>query len=475
MKKKKKKKNIIFKVIASIYSILYIIFIGLLFYLNIIPDKYMLPLVITTVLISILLVFLLVKKNVKTKIKWVCVVFVCLLSIIYTAGTYYMYTTINFLGKLNNVTKQVEKYYVVVNNDSEYKNEKQLKNEEITTLNKKNDLDNEALDKLKKELSVTYNEVENLNDIEASLKNNHPIFVSSSLYNILCESMYEIDEYSEILYTIEVSKKVSKIENKKDVTNESFNIYISGADSSGTINSMARSDVNMLVTINPKTHKILLTSIPRDYYVTLHSFGAKDKLTHAGIYGINESVSTVEDLLDIEINYYAHVNFTTLINIVDVIGGIDVYSDYTFTTHGMGVKYTFYAGNNTLNGQKALAFARERKSFVDGDKQRVKNQQKVLSAILNKVMNSSTILTNYSDILNALGNSFQTNMSQSEITSLVKKQLNDMSSWSIENISLDGSGSHNVTYTYGNQLLYVMNPDISSVTNVKNQINEIIK
>ena len=475
MKKKKKKKNIIFKVIASIYSILYIIFICLLFYLNIIPDKYMLPLVITTVLISILLVFLLVKKNVKTKIKWVCVVFICLLSIIYTTGTYYMYTTINFLGKLNNVTKQVEKYYVVVNNDSEYKNEKQLKNEKITTLNKKNDLDNEALDKLKKELSVTYNEVENLNDIEASLKNNHPIFVSSSLYNILCESMYEIDEYSKIIYTIEVNKEVSKIENKKDVTSEPFNIYISGADSSGMINSMARSDVNMVVTVNPKTHKILLTSIPRDYYVTLHSFGAKDKLTHAGIYGINESVSTVEDLLDIEINYYAHVNFTTLINIVDVIGGIDVYSDYTFTTHGMGVKYTFYAGNNTLNGQKALAFARERKSFVDGDKQRVKNQQKVLSAILNKVMNSSTILTNYSDILNALGNSFQTNMSQSEITSLVKKQLNDMSSWSIENISLDGSGSHNVTYTYGNQLLYVMNPDISSVTNVKNQINEIIK
>ncbi len=475
MKKKKKKKNIIFKVIASIYSILYIIFIGLLFYLNIIPDKYMLPLVITTVLISILLVFLLVKKNVKTKIKCVCVVFICLLSIIYTAGTYYMYTTINFLGNLNNVTKQVEKYYVVVNNDSEYKNEKQLKNEEITTLNKKNDLDNEALDKLKKELSVTYNEVENLNDIEASLKNNHPIFVSSSLYNILCESMYEIDEYSKIIYTIEVNKEVSKIENKKDVTSEPFNIYISGADSSGTINSMARSDVNMVVTVNPKTHKILLTSIPRDYYVTLHSFGAKDKLTHAGIYGINESVSTVEDLLDIEINYYAHVNFTTLINIVDVIGGIDVYSDYTFTTHGMGVKYTFYAGNNTLNGQKALAFARERKSFVDGDKQRVKNQQKVLSAILNKVMNSSTILTNYSDILNALGNSFQTNMSQSEITSLVKKQLNDMSSWSIENISLDGSGSHNVTYTYGNQLLYVMNPDVSSVTNAKNQINEIIK
>ena len=474
MKKKKQRKNLVFKIIAGIYSALFIVFMGILLYLNIVPDKYMLPLFVTTVIISILLVFLTIKKNIKTKIKWICVVFMCLLSIIYGVGTYYMYTTINFLGKLDNVTKQVEKYYVVVNNESDYKDENDLKNEEITVLNKKNDLDNEALDKLKKELFVTYNEVENLNDIESSLKDNEPIFVSSSLYNILCESMYEIDEYSEILYTIEVSKKVNKIENKKDVTNESFNIYISGADSSGTINSMARSDVNMVVTINPKTHKILLTSIPRDYYVTLHSFGAKDKLTHAGIYGINESVSTVEDLLGIEINYYAHVNFTTLINIVDVIGGIDVYSDYTFTTHGMGVKYTFYTGNNTLNGQKALAFARERKSFVDGDKQRVKNQQKVLSAILNKVANSTTILTNYSDLLNAVGSSFQTNMSQSEITALVKKQLNDMPSWTIENISLDGSGSNNVTYTYGNQLLYVMVPDGDSVYAAQTKIKEVM-
>lgn len=474
MKKLKGKKNLIFNVIAVVYMILYIIFVGTLLYLNVLPDKYLWPAIISTLLLTGILVFLLIKKTIKRKIKWICVGFIILFSLVYSIGTYYMYETINFMGKLNNVTKQVEKYYVVVNNDSDIKEKEQVKNQTVTTLNKKNELDNKALDKLKKEYSVKYDEVENLNDIEFALKDNKIIFVSSSLYAILCESMYEIDEYSKIIYTLEVSKEVVKIENNKDITNDSFNIYISGADSYGAINSVTRSDVNMVVTVNPKTNQILLTSIPRDYYVTLPTFGAKDKLTHAGVYGINESVATIENLLNIKIDYYAHVNFSTLIGVVDAIGGVDVYSDYTFTTHGMGVKYTFYQGMNHLNGNEALAFSRERKSFSDGDRQRVKNQQKVLSAIMKKAMNSGTILTNYSSILNAIGNSFQTNLTQQEITKLVKKQLDKMPSWNIESINLDGTGAYDITYTYGNQRLYVMIPDNNTVMSAQNKINTVI-
>ena len=205
----------------------------------------------------------------------------------------------------------------------------------------------------------------------------------------------------------------------------------------------------------------------------MHSKKAKDKLTHSGIYGVSETVTTVEDLLNVDINYYVRVNFTTVIKLVDTIGGVDVYSNYNFTTN-TEPSYTFSKGYNHLNGGKALAYSRERYSFSDGDNQRVKNQQQVIEAIINKVLDSTTILTKYTSILNSLEGSFQTNIEQSEISKLVKNQLENMSSWTVKSNSLTGTGSYGPTYSMGSQELYIMLPDSTSVQNAKSQIKAVI-
>lgn len=224
------------------------------------------------------------------------------------------------------------------------------------------------------------------------------------------------------------------------------------------------------MSINTNTHEALLTSIPRDYYVTLHSYGAKDKLTHSGIYGVNETVKTAEDLLDTDINYYVRVNFTTVIKLVDKLGGIDVYSDYNFSRNG----YNFKKGYNHINGDAALVFSRERYSFAGGDNQRVKNQQHVIEAVMKKVLNSTTLLTKYTDILDSLKGSFQTNIAQDDISSLVKDQINNMSSWTIKSNSLTGTGASSSTYSMGSTKLYVMVPNSTSVTSAKEKIDEVL-
>lgn len=214
----------------------------------------------------------------------------------------------------------------------------------------------------------------------------------------------------------------------------------------------------------------MLTSIPRDYYVLLPEFNEYDKLTHAGIYGIETSVSAVENLLDTTINYYIKVNFTSLIDIVDALGGITVESNYDFTTQD---GYHFTKGTNELNGKEALSFARERKAFADGDRIRGQNQELILASLINKAM-SASIITNYVDLLNALDDKFVTNITDEEITDFIKKQISEMPSWNINAISLDGSNAYDYTYSYKSQKLYVMKPYEESVLNAKGQINNTL-
>ena len=214
------------------------------------------------------------------------------------------------------------------------------------------------------------------------------------------ESIENFENDVRILDTISIKIESNVKVKDADVTKESFNIYISGNDIYGNILSVSRSDVNIIATVNPNTHKILLTTVPRDFYVQLHgTSGYRDKLTHAGVYGIDMSVSTMEDLLDLDINYYMRVNFTSLMKLVDAIGGVDVESDYSFRAAS---GESFVKGINHMNGKQALAFSRERKAFSDGDRQRGKNQQKVIIAILNKTLSSTTLITSYTDILDFL-------------------------------------------------------------------------
>lgn len=256
-----------------------------------------------------------------------------------------------------------------------------------------------------------------------------------------------------------------------EVPEGTFVMYISGADTWGRASTKSRSDVNILAVVNTNTKKVLLVSTPRDYYVPLSiSNGVKDKLTHAGIYGINTSMETLEMLYGVDIQYYVKVNFTGFVGIIDALGGVDVYSDSTFT---VGEDFSYTQGMNYMSGIEALAFARERYSFSGGDRARGTHQMEVIKAVLNKCA-SSSILYNYADVMNSISGCFTTNMSQQKIASLVKMQLGDMAQWTITSMSVDGTGASKTTYSIPSQKAYVMIPDEATVQAAKDSIAAVL-
>ena len=234
----------------------------------------------------------------------------------------------------------------------------------------------------------------------------------------------------------------------------------------------------MIVTINPNTHTVLLTSIPRDYYVQLHSTtGYKDKLTHAGLYGIDMSMNTIGDFMDTEIDYYVKVGFQSVIKLVDLVGGVDIYSDTSFKSHcgdGGAKRVYIKKGMNHLNGAQALSSARERYAYSNGDIHRGQNQQQVIEAVLNKIITNKSLLLKYDSLLNSFSELYKTNIPKELITLLIKQQLEDMSSWTIEKQTLNGYDGSNYTYSWPNQYLYVMIPDTKSVEKAVKKIDEVL-
>lgn len=250
-----------------------------------------------------------------------------------------------------------------------------------------------------------------------------------------------------------------------------FVVYISGVDTWGSASTKSRSDVNILAVVNTNTKKILLVSTPRDYYVPLSiSGGVKDKLTHAGIYGVNTSKETLEMLYAVDIQYYVRLNFTGFVGIIDALGGVDVYSDSAFS---VGDDFSYVEGINHMNGIEALAFARERHSFAGGDRTRGTHQMEVIRAVISKCA-SSAILYNYAEVMNSMAGCFVTDMSKEKIASLVKMQLTDMAEWSVTAISVDGTGASKTTYTVPEKKAYVMIPDETTVQNAKEQIAAVL-
>jgi LCP family protein required for cell wall assembly len=226
------------------------------------------------------------------------------------------------------------------------------------------------------------------------------------------------------------------------------------------------------MTVNPKMHKILLTTTPRDYYVYIPEVSGdmRDKLTHAGIYGVEASMRTLGNLYDIEVGDYIRINFDSVIRLVDALGGVDVNSDYAFTTRGGG--YSFNEGLNHLNGEQALAFSRERYAFKDGDNQRGRNQMAVLTAMLNKLQ-SPALLKNPGEVLDVVGESMQTSFTRDEITGLISWQLSEGQSWEITRQAVSGHGDSQQTYSMKGTNLYVMWPDEESVAEASEKIKEI--
>lgn len=477
--KKRRKTNkaidTFFKLIAFAYVVITIIFYISILKMNLLPGWVITIFTIAEIVFTLAMVIGLLKKHKTYTLTVISLIIILFVSGIYIYVTNYALATISFLGDVFQEAKETDEYYIIVRKDSSYAKIEDIKDKNVHFFQVVDDVKSEVT----KKVSITLINQENLLDLGNKLldKNVDVILTSATQYSMLGDEIKNFKENTKILYTIkheiQTSTKVEETTSSKySVNSGKFNVYISGIDTTGNISNVSRSDANILMSVNANTHEVLLTSIPRDYYVTLHSYGAKDKLTHSGIYGINETVKTAEDLLDTDINYYVRVNFTTVIKLVDKLGGIDVYSDYSFTTSDK--LYTFKKGYNHMNGEEALRFSRERYAFESGDNQRVKNQQHVIEAVMKKVLNSTTLLTKYTSILDSLKGSFQTNIEQDDISKLVKDQINNMSSWTIKSNSLTGTGASSSTYSMGSTKLYVMVPNSTSVNSAKEKIDEVL-
>lgn len=338
------------------------------------------------------------------------------------------------------------------------------------------DIYNKAIEELNKLVSINIVESDSVQTMGENLMANKvdSILLSSVHKTTLDEDLEGFRDSVKVLKTLKVKVKTESggiTHPDIDISEHPFVVFISGSDSYGNIAARSRSDVNMIATVNPNTHEVLLTSIPRDYYVQLHNTtGYKDKLTHAGMYGVNMSINTISDFMGIDIDYYFKVNFSTLVKLIDAIGGVDVYSDKQFvpwTNRRLVIK----KGVNHMNGEMAIAFARERKTYLEGDRHRIQNQQDVLSAIVKKVSNSTVLINKYSTILNSISSTFDTNVDGKDIQKFAKLQIDEMPSWTIKNYNLNGSDSSDYTYSCGKQKLYVMIPDDETVTTASKYIN----
>lgn len=450
-------KNIL-KIILSILTIiLSIICIFTIKGLNMLPNKSFIIFVSIMILFNLIGLLLYTKKKRLNIIGLVISIITIIISII---GYYYGSETIDYLKhSFNNDSVEISEYglYVLKKN-----------NFELNDIKNFGYLNDESAEKAVKELKSRTNAEELYYDdmytLSSDLKDNkiNSMLLDKTYYNMLLDENEISEDDIKLIYSfnIEVKKKVTK---QSVDTLKPFNIFLSGSDArSNYIASKTRSDVNMIISVDPKKKTILLTSIPRDYYVSVYGkTGLKDKLTHAGIYGIDTSVKTVENLFDINIDYYIKVGFSSVIEVVNLIDGIDIESDKAFISHcgdGGAIKTNVKKGMNHFKGGQALSYARERYAYSLGDRHRILNQQQVLEAVINKVATDKSILLKYDKLLKSLSKLYKTNIPSELISLLVKNQLEDMSSYKIERQSVSGSDASMNTYTAPSKKRYVMIP-----------------
>ena len=459
-----------FKYLAFILIFITIITLGLFKFIDVLPGEYFFILCVLLGIVTLGLSLLILtkrgpkKRAIGTFLSLIYLVFLILVIV-------YELNTIGFLKKLGFKNYKTENYSILVLNDSKYEKIEDLEKKNIGSLEFNTDGLKESKEKVEKKISVNFKTYNDISELKKDFEKNkvEAILIENSILAILTEDDGEFASSYKVIYDFSVDVETKDIAKKVDITKDTFSIYVSGIDTYGAVSSVSRSDVNMVITVNPKTNKILITSIPRDYYVPLAGKNGKDKLTHAGIYGVETSVKTIENLLDTKINYYIKVNFTSLIKVVDALGGVKVYSKYNFTSMD---GYTYKEGYNNVNGEKALSFVRERKAFNGGDRVRVENQAAMIKALVEKAT-SPSIITKYNSLLKTLEKLFVTNLNMEDITEFIKKQIDDMKSWEVESQSLDGKDDYQYTYSYKGQKLYVMTPDNETVINAHNKIEEM--
>lgn len=513
-KKGKKKKKVKLKkgvkkptlYIGIIQLLVSIFLIFTVIKIDVFSVKFLVPIIFGVCLLDFLVLFFLWKKRGK-KSKLPLSILSVLLSIIYLIVSIVL---IQVYSSMNNIFKNNSyiSYSVLSLKDVGHKNIKDIDDKIIGYY--VDDKYNESAQKtLSKKIDVKYVGYSSINELKNALlvEEVDAIMVMDS-YLELNESVSEeemnyvaddeqkqiisddeqkildrIEEFpndSKTLYKFKIKIDNSKKSKKIDLEKGSFAIYVSGQDSyANSVSETSRSDVNMLMIVNLKSKQILLLSIPRDYYINISSKGAYDKLTHISLYGSEETMSSLGELLDVSVDYYVKFNFTTFMKAVEYLLPLDVYSDYDFTTsvydQTIGNSYTFSKGyNHITDGKMALQFVRARKNFAEGDRQRGINQSRFLRAVINKA-SAPSVLLKYNKILKALEGTFLTNISNESIQEIAKYVLNNNGSFKISSMSLDGSDASRSTYSGGSQALYVMIPNEKTIEDAKIQIKTVLE
>lgn len=500
MRKAQTTSNKVFKtaswILAGIMLVLTAFLIWEIVKLGMLPENMLMIGCVIILIIAALVMVLQLGFTRGTASKIILTTVTVMMILVYGTGTYYISKASGLLGNVtdfgNETTTTVQ---VIALKDSGITSEKDLEGKTVGSLKSISLASTQALIQDLSGKGVTFQDkqYDNIQGMVNGLYDKEvPAIILNDAYrgninDLEDEKFRNFGTDTQVVYTY-----TYKTENKSttnsvdDITKNPFTVLISGVDSRDGFAESSRSDVNMLATINPVTRTVLLTSIPRDYYVTTVceedagcQNGAKDKLTHTGLHGTETTKKTIESLLGIEINYTAKVNFTSVVNLVDALGGIDVdvkpglAVDHFYTNDYFGTDYGVTEGINHLNGQAALCYARERYAYQDGDRQRVKNQQEVLMAIVKKAT-SPSVIGNYPALMDALSGAFQTDFSQDEIQSLIQFQLKEMPDWQFLTYSLDGQGSTEFCAELGNNAS-VMIPDNETVVTAKKRIEAVIE
>lgn len=461
--------SLIYRIFAALLSIVLLALSGFAVYqivtLNVLPSKLLLPVILMIVILNAILILLI---NFATHAIWtkvISVILVILVGCTMGFGNVYLYETYSTLTSVTGAEKgSIKNTISVITKTNHDEDIQSLKNEKIGVLRNIDSVGTKKCQKKLKKYSFSYKKYDNLQAlVKALYEDEVQAIVMNEIYRANVEEMEEYSGFSN--ETKAIYQAVYYTNNKNDalvvddITKNPFTIFVSGNDTYGDIDELSRSDVDMIVTVNPTTSTVLMVNIPRDYYVQT-SYG-NDKLTHTGMYGIEETKQTVENLLGIDINYTFRVNFSSAEDIVDALDGVDIEVPKGMAVERLNADWALegvHEGWNHLNGARALAYARERHAYVDGDIQRAKNQQQVLEAIIKKAA-SSKILTNYTKLLKSFKNAFDTNMSTNEITALLQYELQAMPNWKFQNYVLRGTNGSAVCASMAQELSVVMPED----------------
>ena len=492
------KENKVYKVIAILLSIVMIVLMAFFAYqlikMDILPQNLFIPVILVFVLISLILILWinLMAHGVVSKV--FAMIFVLLYTVSMGIGNFYVYKTDGFMQKVTDhkIGDVKNTVSIIVMDDSNIKDLSSLKGKRVGRLNNVDKVGtNKLLKSVKKKKGSNYFKTKKfdgaLSEVEALYNGEIDAMILNESYR---GNVTSVEEYEHFSTETRVVYSTSYYTTKKNdslvvsnITKNPFTILISGNDTTGDVSELSRSDVNMLVTINPKTSTILLTSMSRDTYVetvcdadgdTACPEGQMDKITHTGIYGLNTTRQTVEKFYDLKVNYSFRVNFTSVIDVVDALDGIDlnVEEGEQCDLFWANMKPGLPVGMHHVDGETALAFARERKAYVDGDYQRVRNQQKVMQAIINRAISSSA-LVNYTSFINSLESAFETNMTYDEITDLIKYELQAKPDWKFETYQISGLGDELMCASLG-QAASVQVPDLNTVRIAREKIEAVM-